>query len=237
MVGRGHVKHRRPRHEGIVHADAKLRSEDKCTRDHGAMRDNGTLRESGGSTGIKDHETIFRFGDNRRAPAISRQQALILRADADRRARLVIDRSSRRGKLRLDDQHLWRHEIDAVGKFASRQTPVEAGRDDAKICCREFDLEVFGAVARQQSDAIAAHQAERRQHRARAIHPVEQFPVADPAVAMLDRNRGCRNARTRTKQCTDRDREPRPVARLRPSLGPSCFLLHSRIVSRISNIR
>src|SRR5262249_31535733 len=53
---------------------------------------------------------------------------------------------------------------------------------------RQFDLDVFGAIARQQSNTIAAAEATRRQHRRHALNAAEQLAVTHLPALIFDRD-------------------------------------------------
>jgi hypothetical protein len=170
MVCRRHMKQRSPRDEALRCCDAEFGGEDQSTHDHGAVRDDGAFGQSGGPAGIEDHEPVFRLcGDGPAAALVPGHQPLILVANLYRGAAF---RRQVASEIRLDDQQPRRNQIDAIGEFARRQAPVQACRDHAEIGGGELDLEVFGAIAREQGDTIAALQSLRGQHGGRTPHAV-----------------------------------------------------------------
>ena len=63
------------------------------------------------------------------------------------------------------DQEFRRRVAQDVFQLGHREPPVERQHDGAQPAAGELDLEVLGAVGRQQGDAVAAADAHRRQHR------------------------------------------------------------------------
>ena len=192
MIGRCHVEHRRPRDEGVMGRDTKLGCVDQRPRDHRPMGDDSAFRQTGGAAGVENDEPILGLGcDRRRRSGVCRNQPLIFLAETDRPHRGG-GRTDIRREIRLDDQQLRRHQIDAIGELARQQTPIEACRDDAEIRSRKLDLEVLRPVARQHRHAITARETVRGQHRTDTIDAIQQLAIADPAIPVLDC--GCRTA-------------------------------------------
>ena len=132
------------------------------------------------------------------------QQAFIVRSDFEGLPGLSRGSGEVAGEVRLDDHEFRRYQFDAIGEFARRKAPVQAGGDDAQIGCRKFDLDIFGPVARQQSDTIAADQAAGRQHRRRALDAVQQLAIADLPALIFDRRIVQLNLRAAAEQFADR---------------------------------
>ena len=204
VIGRCHVKQRRPCHEGVTLKNVQFGAEYQRARDHGAVRDDGAFGQAGGSAGVENDEAVLRIDhDGRRMSALLPQQMLILFADHDQFATVGAAVTQTRGQILFRDQKLRRHELDAIGEFALRQPPVQAGGDDAEIGRRQFDLQIFRPVARQQRDAIAANQAASRQYGVRRLDAIQQLAIADQAVLIFDRRQGFLNRARGAKQLAD----------------------------------
>ena len=79
-----HMKHRCPCDKGIAMRNIQLGGEHQRTHDHRAMRYHGAFRQAGGAAGVEDHQAVFGFGRNGRAPtSLLLQQLFVLRADFD----------------------------------------------------------------------------------------------------------------------------------------------------------
>ena len=169
------------------------------------MRNHRAFRQAGGAAGVENHQAVFAIrGDRGVAGAVLLQQPFILRADLEG---LVTFKGKRRqvaGQLLFDDHELRRHQFDAIGEFARRQPPVQTCGDDAEIGGRQFDLDIFGPVARQQGDAIAAAKAVTGKHGGGALDAVQQFAIADVPSLIFDRDGRRVNLRAAAEQFADR---------------------------------
>jgi hypothetical protein len=133
------------------------------------------------------------------------QQAVIGLPDFEGLPGVACGNQETAGQIRLNDHELRRYQFDAISQFARRQAPVQAGGDDAQIGCRQFDLDIFRPVARQQSNTVTPAQAAGRQHRRGALDAAQQLAVADLPPLIFDRRVGRLNLRANTKQFTDRE--------------------------------
>ena len=136
--------------------------------------------QAGGAAGVENDEPVFRLGRDRRRRAGCCRNRCSYSSPIKIGSRPPPPRSPVGGQFVFGDQRFRRHEINAIGEFALRQPPVQAGGDDTEICRRQFDLEIFRPVARQQGDAVAAHKAAGRQDSQSAVDAIQQFAIADP---------------------------------------------------------
>ena len=148
--------------------DQRRDAEVDAVPEHHPVGDNRALRVPGGPRRVHHHaDVVMRQGSGCRRRAGLGERALVGAVGA-----LMVDFEQTGGEgTRLSgegpivDQQLGARIAQDVFQFRHREPPVERQHDGAQPAAGELQLEVFGAVRREQGDAVAPGDAPRGKSR------------------------------------------------------------------------
>ena len=168
-----------------------------------------------GARGVHDHaDVVVRQRHRRRHRRARRQRALV---GAGRVLGIDLEQvlRQRRGLLRealVVDQELGRRIAQDVVELRHGEPPVERQHDRAEPAAGELELEVFGAVGREQRHAVALADALRREPAGELVGAAMQLGIGERPVGLQVVDRELLRAGDRRGGRSSRNREERQAS-------------------------